>query len=284
MRGRGSRRGGRTATTPTFIARRARRAARRAAPRRRRLGVSHGHAPPPRRTPAGPRGAAEIRARYARRAPSSAPAPSQSAGIAATTASTTAARPRGQPRVGLGDRARDGQQHVLGEHRRERRGGRARRASSAPCWRKNAAPWSMSHGRRAPDEQVGVAGVRSTFVSSASNHTMSAASSGSSGDRAGARTAARQAGSPGRGCRPALAGDQLLDLGVGLGMRRARGRRRRGRSRARAGRAPGRARRPPPRRRARRALARAAELETYSPSSSASTSPGSEPPSRSGVT
>ena len=68
-----------------------------------------------------------------------------------------ARRARREPLVGLGDRAGARQQHVVADHR-EGRAGASRRSGASPCWRKNAAPWSISQVRRVPDEQVGVAG------------------------------------------------------------------------------------------------------------------------------
>ena len=48
-----------------------------------------------------------------------------------------------------------------------------------PCWRKSAAPWSISHVRPCHTSRFGLRGERSTLVVSASSHTTSAASSGS---------------------------------------------------------------------------------------------------------
>ena len=47
--------------------------------------------------------------------------------------------------------------------------------SRPPCWRYSAAPWSISHSRSCQISRFGLRGVRSTFVVSASSHTMSAA-------------------------------------------------------------------------------------------------------------
>ena len=137
---------------------------------------------------------------------------------------------------------------------------------------------------RARTSRFGLRGVRSTFVTSASSQTIVG---GELRRRAGSPppgcTAASRAGSRAPTLTPAAARDQLLDLRVRLGARPARDRGRPARSPAPAARAPAPARR-------RRSRPRAPcgpcpaprNLRTYSPSSSASTSPGSEPPSRSG--
>ena len=50
--------------------------------------------------------------------------------------------------------------------------------SQSRWWKYSAAPWSMSHSRSCQTSRFGLRGVRSTFDTSASSHTISAASSG----------------------------------------------------------------------------------------------------------
>ena len=73
----------------------------------------------------------------------------------------------------------------------------------------------MSHVRLPQTSRLGLRGVRSTFVMSASNQTMSAASSGSIGQPARERQRARQEVHPEVQARAGL--DEVLDLGIGLG-------------------------------------------------------------------
>ena len=113
-----------------------------------------------------------------------------------------------------------------------------RRACSAGSrqvwWTYSAAPWSMSHSRRCQTSRLTFCAVRSTFVTSASNQTMSAARSGPGARprRAARRRVERQR--PGQEVETEVeagaAHEQVLDLGVRLGPCRAPDRARRGRS------------------------------------------------------
>ena len=50
--------------------------------------------------------------------------------------------------------------------------------SQSRWWKYSAAPWSISHSRSCQTSRFGLRGVRSTFETSASSQTISAASSG----------------------------------------------------------------------------------------------------------
>ena len=150
-------------------------------------------------------------------------------------------------------------------------------------WTYSAAPWSMHHSRPCHHSRLGLATVRSGLVTSPSSQTMAAAWAGSTSGRGGRveRQGAGQEVEP--EVAPGAGPDEVVDLLVGLGVAQARVDLDRDEVRARAARAcrpmapathsatSARGPWPAPR-----------NLTTYSPSSSASTRPGSEPPSRSG--
>ena len=120
-----------------------------------------------------------------------------------------------QPLVGVRDRAGAGQQHVIADRGERapapaRRGRRRRGGRTAPRRGRSAT------ARPCQSSRFGLRGVRSTFVTSASNHTTSAASSGDGA----APPAGRTRSAPGRKSmprlRPAAPAQEVLDLGVGL--------------------------------------------------------------------
>ena len=92
------------------------------------------------------------------------------------------------------------------------------RSGASPCWRKNAAPWSISQVRPCQTSRLGLRGVRSTLVVRASNQTRSAACSalspcapaGREGQRAGQEVHAEVGAHAGQ--------RELLDLDVRLGL------------------------------------------------------------------
>ena len=114
---------------------------------------------------------------------------------------------------------------------------RARRRVRQACWRYSAAPWSISHSRPCQTSRFGFCGERSTFVTSASSQTISAASSGS-GRGAGGRVVGERAGQE---VEPDVQPAARARSGPGspgrARRRRAAGRARRRRSRAPAARA-----------------------------------------------
>src|SRR3954453_22078458 len=156
--------------------------------------------------------------------------------------------------------------------------------SSAPCWRYSAAPWSMSQSRPCQRRRFGLRGVRSTFVISASNQTTAAARSGfggspapgTNGSAAGRKSRPRlrpplpaiNSWISGSGSARPRSGSSSISTISGTSRPSARPT-----SPATSSATSARGPCPAPR-----------NFRTYRPSSSASTSPGIEPPSRSGVT
>ncbi len=159
----------------------------------------------------------------------------------------------------------------------------ARATGSPGAWcTYSAAPWSISHRPWCQRSRLGLRGVRSTLSTKASNQTTSAASSGSggscgvNGNAPGRKSiprlipplAAISSWISGSGSAAPSAGSSSISTSSGTGRPRARPT-----SPATISAASALVPWPAPR-----------NLSTYSPSSSASTSPGIEPPSRSGVT
>jgi hypothetical protein len=132
--------------------------------------LTRGHARPPRRTPRRLEPRAQVLDVDARRGV----APSHSAGTRATTASSARVDARREPRVGLGDRAGERQQHVVAD-RRERRA-RARSGSARGGVERRAVVDQPQVARAS--EQVRVARRAVDVGDSASSQTTSAASSG----------------------------------------------------------------------------------------------------------
>ena len=75
----------------------------------------------------------------------------------------------------------------------------------------------MSHTRRCQTSRLGLRGVRSTFMHSASNQTTSAATAGVELARGGGVEAQRAGQEVHAEVRASAGLDELLDLGVGLG-------------------------------------------------------------------
>ena len=163
------------------------------------VGVRLEHVPPPRRTRAAPR-AGRAGSRRCPRRRASGRSPSQTAGHERDRLVDGRPRARAARRSSASrDRARRRQQHVVGEHRHRLVRGLARAAARRAAGR-SAAPWSISHVRPCQISRFGLRCVRSTFVTSVSNQTTSAANVGI--DRALERQRERQrrrAGSPCRG-------------------------------------------------------------------------------------
>ena len=140
---------------------------------------------------------------------------SPSAHSAGTSAAAAAGSARAASRASASaiDAGR-GQQHVVADRRE-------RAAGARPAGRRRGTRTAPRRGRSATGSpcqrsRFGLRGVRSTLVTSASSQTTSAASVGSGG-RLGS-----YGSEPGRKSTPrlmpALARDQVLDLGVGLGV------------------------------------------------------------------
>ena len=263
---------GRTARRPRSGIRRARRAARRG---RSRTGSPHARA----------RSASSIHSRGAssRRSRCSAyGAPSAHSGGTSAAAAAGSARGASRASASASEPAVP-QQHVVAD-RGERPSGDRQRVARCRGARRAPRRGRSATGCRARGAGSGCAACGRRSSTSASSQTTprpraraTAARAGAYGERAGQEVDAEVEARAGA--------DQVLDLGVRLGARQLRIELARAPAPAPAARARGPARRP----RSRPTSAfgpcpAPRNLTTYRPSSSASTSPGSEPPSRSGVT